>query len=67
MISKIGQDPVAFRLKLLTGNGRNAGSSPNSVGGAKRQAEVVRRASAAASRGQVFPAEMWLGIATSFG
>ena len=31
-------DPVAFRLKLLDGKGRNAGSAPNSVGGAQRQA-----------------------------
>src|SRR6202044_3361072 len=33
-------DPVAFSLRLLAGAGRNAGSPPNSVGGAKRQAPV---------------------------
>ena len=30
----LGVDPVAFRLRLLDGVGRNAGSAPNSVGGA---------------------------------
>ena len=43
-------DPVAFRLKLLTGAGRNAGSAPNAVGGALRQAEVVARRSARLGR-----------------
>jgi CO/xanthine dehydrogenase Mo-binding subunit len=64
---KVGQDPVAFRLKLLTGEGRNAGSAPNAVDGAKRQAEVLRRAVAAAGWGRTFPADTALGIATSFG
>ena len=36
-------DPVAFRLELLDGAGRNAGSAPNAVGGAKRQAAVLKR------------------------
>ena len=36
-------DPVAFRVGLLDGTGRNAGSTPNSVGGAKRQAAVLQR------------------------
>lgn len=60
-------DPVAFRLKLLTGKGRNAGSAPNAVGGALRQAEVVRRAAAKAGWGTTLPADTALGIATSFG
>src|SRR5580692_11701564 len=34
-------DPVSFRLRLLDGTGRNAGSAPDSVGGAKRQAAVL--------------------------
>ena len=34
-------DPVAFRIGLLDGAGRNAGSAPNAVGGAKRQAIVL--------------------------
>jgi CO/xanthine dehydrogenase Mo-binding subunit len=60
-------DPVAFRLKLLTGKGRNAGSAPNAVGGATRQAEVVRRAAQNAGWGKALPAGTGLGIATSFG
>jgi isoquinoline 1-oxidoreductase beta subunit len=60
-------DPVAFRLKLLTGTGRNAGSAPNAVGGATRQAGVVRAAAARAGWGGAMPAGSGLGIATSFG
>lgn len=60
-------DPVAFRLKLLTGAGRNAGSAPNAVGGAHRQAEVVRRAAERVGWGAKLPADTGLGIATSFG
>jgi CO/xanthine dehydrogenase Mo-binding subunit len=61
------QDPVAFRLTLLNGKGRNAGSAPNAVGGALRQAEVVRRAAEAAGWGTPMPRDTALGIATSFG
>jgi CO/xanthine dehydrogenase Mo-binding subunit len=64
---KLGQDPVAFRLSLLNGEGRQAGSSPNSVGGAKRQAEVVRRCAEKAGWGQSLSADTGLGLATSFG
>ena len=37
-------DPVAFRLRLLDGAGRNAGGPPSAVGGARRQAAVLARA-----------------------
>jgi isoquinoline 1-oxidoreductase subunit beta len=60
-------DPVAFRLSLLTGAGRNAGSAPNATDGAKRQAEVVARAAKLANWGDALPADTGLGIATSFG
>jgi len=36
------QDPVKFRLAMLDAKGINAGSAPNSVGGAKRIANVLR-------------------------
>src|SRR5208283_241409 len=62
-----GRDPVAFRLALLDSAGRNAGSAPNSVGGAKRQAAVVRRAAEKAGWGAAVPKDTGLGIATSFG
>jgi CO/xanthine dehydrogenase Mo-binding subunit len=32
-----GLDPVEFRLRMLDGAGRNAGSAPSAVGGARRQ------------------------------
>lgn len=61
-------DPVEFRLKLLTAEGRNAGGSvPTDTGGAKRMAEVVRRAAKAAGWGGRLPADTGLGLATSFG
>lgn len=40
----LGQDPIAFRLSLLTAEGRNAGKAPESIGGASRLAAVLRRA-----------------------
>ena len=61
------RDPVAFRLKLLTGAGRNAGSAPTAVGGAHRQAEVVRRVAGRAGWGSTPPPNSGLGIASSFG
>jgi CO/xanthine dehydrogenase Mo-binding subunit len=64
---QVKSDPVAFRLKLLTGAGRNAGSAPSAIGGALRQAEVVRRAAARAGWGEKLPPDTALGIATSFG
>lgn len=62
-----GVDPVAFRLRMLDAKGRNAGSAPNSVGGAKRQAAVVRRLAAKAGWGKKLPKDVGLGLATSFG
>jgi CO/xanthine dehydrogenase Mo-binding subunit len=60
-------DPVAFRVRLLDGTGRNAGSAPNSVGGAKRQAAVLRRAAQKAGWGAAMPKDTGLGVATAFG
>ena len=31
-----GADPIDFRLAMLDASGKNAGSAPNSVGGASR-------------------------------
>jgi isoquinoline 1-oxidoreductase subunit beta len=60
-------DPVAFRVALLDGTGRNAGSAPNSVGGAKRQAALLQRAAQKAGWGAAMPKDTGLGIATTFG
>src|SRR6202035_6076668 len=62
-----GADPVAFRVGLLDGAGRNAGSAPNAVGGAKRQRAVVQRAAQKAGWGAAMPKDTGLGIATTFG
>ncbi len=64
---KLKMDPVEFRLKLLKAEGANAGTAPNSVGGASRQANVVRMAAAKAGWGGQLPANTGLGLATSFG
>jgi CO/xanthine dehydrogenase Mo-binding subunit len=64
---RLGRDPVEFRLSLLTGEGANAGSAPNSVGGALRQAEVVRRCAEKAGWGSSLAADTGIGLATSFG
>jgi isoquinoline 1-oxidoreductase subunit beta len=60
-------DPVEFRVGLLDGTGRNAGSAPNSVGGARRQAAVVQRVAQRAGWGEATPKDTGLGIATTFG
>src|SRR5262249_32293397 len=60
-------DPVAFRIGLLDGAGRNAGSAPNAVGGAKRQAAVLERAVEKAGWGAAMPIDTGLGVATTFG
>src|SRR6202035_1803081 len=62
-----GVDPVAFRLRLLDGAGRNAGSAPNSVGGAHRQAAVLARCAQKAGWGGAMPKDVGLGVATTFG
>jgi len=63
----VGADPVAFRVRMLDGKGRNAGSAPSSVGGAKRQAAVLQRAAQKAGWGAAMPKDTGLGIATTFG
>jgi isoquinoline 1-oxidoreductase beta subunit len=62
-----GQDPLAFRLARLTGRGVNAGSAPNAVGGAHRQANVLRRVAERAGWGRGMPTGSGLGLASSFG
>src|SRR6202140_865181 len=62
-----GVDPVAFRLRLLDGAGRNSGSAPNAVGGARRQAGVLARGAGRAAWGSATPKDTGFGVATSFG
>jgi CO/xanthine dehydrogenase Mo-binding subunit len=62
-----GADPIAYRLSLLTGAGKNAGSAPNSVGGAKRLANVLQRVQAKSGWGTTLAADEGLGVAIGFG
>jgi isoquinoline 1-oxidoreductase subunit beta len=64
---ELGVDPVAFRLRLLDGAGRNAGSAPNSVGGAHRQAAVLSRVAEKAGWGSAMPTDVGLGVASTSG
>lgn len=64
---KAGRDPLQFRLELLTGEGRNAGSGPIAQGGALRQAAVLRRAAELIGWGSPQPADTGLGLASTFG
>jgi isoquinoline 1-oxidoreductase subunit beta len=61
------RDPLEFRLAMLDGAGRNAGSAPDSVGGALRQAHVLKRAAEKGGWGTAVPDGTGLGIATTFG
>ncbi|GAB3094280.1 xanthine dehydrogenase family protein molybdopterin-binding subunit [Lysobacter terrae] len=60
-------DPLQFRLRLFDASGGNAGTEPNSVGGAKRQAAVLQRVAQLAGWGAKLPADTGIGLATSFG
>ncbi len=61
------KDPIEFRLELLKAEGKNAGEAPNSVGGASRQANVLRRVRELSGWGQDLPEDTGLGVATSYG
>jgi CO/xanthine dehydrogenase Mo-binding subunit len=63
----VGEDPVAFRLRLLNGVGRNSGSAPNAVGGAHRQAAVLARVAEKAGWRSPMTNDTGLGVATTFG
>jgi isoquinoline 1-oxidoreductase beta subunit len=62
-----GVDPVKFRLRLLNGSGRNAGSAPDAVGGARRQRAVLSRLAEKVGWGKPAEKDVGLGIATTFG
>ncbi|EHH68840.1 xanthine dehydrogenase family protein molybdopterin-binding subunit [Gluconobacter morbifer] len=62
------QDPLEFRLSMFTATGRNAGSAPNSNGGAKRQAAVLQRLADKIGYGKTqLPEDTAIGIATGAG
>ena len=65
---KVGADPLQFRLDHLKAEGINAGSAPNAVGGASRQAAVLQRVAEMSGYGSAeLPEGTAIGIATTYG
>ena len=62
-----GRDPIEFRLALLDGAGKNAGTAPNSVGGAKRLAHVLQQVKSQSGWGKALAENEGMGVATGFG
>ncbi len=62
-----GEDPVAFRLARLDAAGKNAGTSPNSVGGAARLAAVLKDVAERSGWGKDLPDGEGMGVAVSHG
>jgi len=62
-----GQDPIEFRLGILDGAGKNAGIDPNSVGGATRLANVLRKVREKSQWGTSLGDNEGMGVATSYG
>jgi len=63
----LGQDPGAYRLALLDGAGKNAGTDRGNKGGATRLAAVLKRAMEKAGWGETLPRYTGMGLACSFG
>jgi len=63
----VGEDPVAFRLKRLDATGKNAGTSPNSVGGASRLANALKDVAERSGWGKDLPEGEGMGVAVSHG
>ena len=62
-----GKDPIQFRLAMLDAAGKNAGSAPNSVGGASRLAAVLEDVRDRCGWGAEMPENEGMGIATCYG
>ncbi len=62
-----GEDPVEFRLARLDAAGKNAGTAPNSVGGAARLANVLRDVAQRSDWGRSLPDGEGMGVAVSHG
>lgn len=64
---RLDQDPLEFRLERLKAVGRNEGEAPVSIGGALRQAAVLRKAAAMSNYGKELPPDTGIGIACTHG
>ncbi|MBT8098420.1 MAG: molybdopterin-dependent oxidoreductase [Gammaproteobacteria bacterium] len=67
LAAKAGEDPIDFRLARLDASGKNAGSAPNSVGGAARLAAVLEDVRKRSGWGRDMPAGEALGVAVCHG
>jgi len=62
-----GEDPVEFRLARLDAAGKNAGTAPNSVGGASRLAAALQDVASRSGWGKKMPEGEGMGVAVSHG
>ena len=60
-------DPLAYRLSLLDGRGKNAGGEGSTVGGASRLRAVLEDVAQRSEWGRAMPANEGLGIAVGHG
>jgi len=67
LAEKTGKDPIDFRLALLDAAGKNAGTAPNSVGGASRLANVLRDVAERSDWGADLPDNEGYGVAIAQG
>lgn len=67
LASIAGEDPINFRLEMLDASGKNAGSDPNSVGGASRLDAVLRDVRDRCGWGNALPDGEALGVAVCHG
>lgn len=67
LASRAGEDPIAFRLAMLDGAGKNAGDAHGAVGGASRLAAVLEDVRDRSDWGKAMPEGEGLGVACCFG
>lgn len=64
---RAGEDPIAFRLAMLDGAGKNAGDAHGAVGGASRLVAVLEDIRDRSDWGKEMPEGEGLGVACCFG
>ena len=67
LAAKAGTDPIEYRLAMLDASGKNAGTAPNSVGGASRLAAVLKDVRERSGWGRELPDGEALGVASICG
>ena len=67
MAHEMGKDPVAFRLELLDGQGKNAGGEGSTTGGATRLRAVLADVAERSGWGRALPSNEGLGVAVCHG